>query len=111
MPTEREQRLAENEALFRLANERMAGWTEQHVNEASELYFCECANTDCREKVSLRRGDYERVRSGSRQFVIKPGHELPEVETVLEANDGWAIIEKHPEVTETVEALDPRSDR
>jgi hypothetical protein len=32
------------------------------------------------------------------------------VETVIERNEGWAIVEKVPEVTGTVEALDPRSD-
>lgn len=108
---ERAQRLAENEALFRLANERMAGWDEQHADEEPELYFCECASTDCREKVSLRRADYERVRAESRQFVIRPGHEVPDVETVIERNEDWSIIRKDPEVLDTVESLDPRSDR
>ena len=42
--------------------------------------------------------------------MIIPGHELPDVETVIERNEGWAIVEKVPEVTPTVEALDPRSD-
>jgi hypothetical protein len=35
---------------------------------------------------------------------------LPEVETVIEQNDGWAIIEKAPEVDDIVEESDPRSD-
>jgi hypothetical protein len=106
----RAQRLAENEALFRLANERMAEWKEAHANAVTELYFCECANTDCRQKVELRKKDYERARSDSRQFVIAPGHEMPEVETVLERHEGWELISKDERVQETVEALDPRND-
>ena len=104
----RAERLAANEALFRTANERMAGWEEQHALSHIEAYFCECADTECREKVSLRKADYERVRANSRQFVVVPGHEIEDVEAVIERHDGWAIVEKPPEVSDTVERLDPR---
>jgi hypothetical protein len=33
---------------------------------------------------------------------------VQDVETVIEQNEGWAIIEKAPEVTDIVEARDPR---
>jgi hypothetical protein len=111
MATERKERIAQNEAMFREANERAKAWEERHRLEGEvELYFCECANPECREKVALGEADYERVRSDPRRFVIVPGHELPDVETVIEQDEGWAIIEKAPEVTPTVEALDPRGD-
>ena len=108
MATPREERLAENEALFRAANERMAGWEEQHAENEAELYFCECSNPECREKVRLTRAEYERVRSDSRQFALVPGHEVAEIEIVVEANDGWVLIEKKPNVGEVVEKTDPR---
>ena len=108
MGTPREERLAGNEAMFRLANERMSGWEESHANENAELYFCECADEECREKVALRTEDYESVRADSHRFLIKPGHEVPDIETVIEEHDGWVVIEKAPEVNETVEKLDPR---
>ncbi|HSD25581.1 MAG TPA: hypothetical protein VLB79_14770 [Solirubrobacterales bacterium] len=112
MATDRAERIARNEAMFREANERAKAWEERHGSDAEvELYFCECANPDCREKVGLREADYERVRSDPRRFVIVAGHELPDVETVIERNEGWAIVEKPAEVTSTVEALDPRRDR
>jgi hypothetical protein len=110
MASERAERIARNEAMFRVANERMADWEEQHANDAVEPYFCECSAIECREHVDLRRADYERVRSDSRRFVVLPGHELPDVERVIERHEGWAVIEKAPEVTDTVEALDPRRD-
>jgi hypothetical protein len=110
MATQREERIAKNEAMFREANERAKAWEERHLDSEVELYFCECAKPDCLEKVSLREADYERVRSDPRRFVIVPGHELPDVETVIERNEGWVIIEKAPEVAGTVEALDPRGD-
>ena len=110
MPTPREQRLASNEALFRAANERIADWEERHHSEAGELYLCECADPACREKVELRREEYEAVRSNSRRFFIVPGHEVPDIETVIETHDGWTLIEKDPEVTALVEGLDLRRD-
>jgi hypothetical protein len=108
--TTREERLANNEAMFRFANERMAAWDEVRASEAVELYFCECANPDCQEKVPLHKADYESVRSDSRYFVTVPGHEIRDVETVIEAHDGWSVVEKNPEVTEAVQRTDPRLD-
>ena len=110
MATQREERLAQNEAMFREANERAKTWEERHREVEVELYFCECADPECSEKVGLGKADYERVRSDSRYFVIVPGHELPDVETVIEQDEGWAIIEKAPEVTHAAEALDARGD-
>ena len=104
----REERLALNEALFRAANERMSGWEERHSEEESELYHCECADLDCLDKLALGQADYERVRADSAHFMVVLGHEDPEIETVIEAHEGWAIIEKNPDVQALVERTDPR---
>ena len=106
----REERVANNEAIFRAANERMAGWEERHAASATEIYYCECADIECRDRVELGKADYERIRSNSRHFVIVPGHEVPDIETVIEENDGWSIIEKPDEVADIVEGTDPRRD-
>jgi len=105
----REERLALNEALFRTANERMAGWEERdRADGVVEFFFCECANPDCRQKVRLPGSDYERVRGNSTHFFVVPGHELPDVETVIESHEEWVVIEKDPRVRKIVEATDPR---
>ena len=108
MAGKREERIAENETLFRGANERMRDWEERDRDDATELYFCECADTECKEKVRLRAADYERVRSDSSCFFVVPGHEIPDVETVVESHDGWTVIRKDPDVQEIVEETDPR---
>ena len=109
MATPREERLADNEAMFRIANERMAGWSENEIAGAEkEICFCECADDDCREKISLSKAEYESVRANSRHFLIAKGHEVPDVETVVEDHEEWTVIEKNPEVTSTVTASDPR---
>jgi hypothetical protein len=110
MANSREQRLADNEALFRVANERMASWDEQHADDQHEPYFCECSDTDCTERITLSRAEYEHVRLRSDHFVLKPGHEVPEVEVVVEQGPRWAIVQKNPEVLEQVRRTDPRRD-
>jgi hypothetical protein len=109
MGSPREERLAENEAMFRNANERMSQWEEHRINEAEELYFCECSDDDCREKVRMRKADYEKVRSDSCHFFVVHGHETLDVETVIEDHGDWTVIEKNDAVAETVESLNPRS--
>ena len=107
--TRREERLANNEALFRAANERMADWEEQHAATETELYFCECADPECREKLALTRAHYERIRSHPRHFAVLEGHEILDIETVIHRDEGWVIVEKPAEVEDTIEPLDPRS--
>jgi hypothetical protein len=97
-----------NETLFRTANERMAAWEEIQRPEAAELYYCECADPECRQKVRLRTSDYERIRADPCHFFVVPGHEVPDIETVIDSHDEWIVIEKEPEVREIVEATDPR---
>ncbi len=108
MAGKREETLAHNEAVFRTGNERMAAWEERHRAEDVEAYFCECADLDCRVKVPLSEAEYEKVRSDSCQFVVAPGHEILDVETVVEVHDTWMVVEKDPEVRDIVEATDPR---
>jgi hypothetical protein len=110
MATEREQRIALNESAFRIANERMQSWEERHRDGAHEDYVCECADPDCSERVPLTGPEYEAVRSDPRHFLIVPGHEIPEVETVVAGNERYSVVEKAPAVQTLIERTDPRSD-
>lgn len=108
LASEHEERLALNEALFRTANERAAAWEERQDNDDVEPYHCECGDLECRQKVSLRRSDYERIRSDPCHFFVAPGHEIPDVESVIETHEDWVLIEKDPEVRDIVEVTDQR---
>jgi hypothetical protein len=71
--------------------------------------LCECSETSCVEIVAFTNDEYERVRSRATVFVVVPGHERPEIENVVEANEGFMLVEKVVAVEEIIEA-DPRSD-
>jgi hypothetical protein len=108
MRRERAERIALTEAAFRIANERMAAW-EEVPPDAAELFFCECSSLECRQRVPLTRAAYEAVRARSEWFVIAPGHEVPELEEVVERGGAHWIIEKPPLVSGIVEGTDPRA--
>jgi hypothetical protein len=108
MPTDRERRLALNEAAFRVANERMRDWPERQGDDAPARFYCECAATDCRKHVELTERAYEAVRAQPDLFIVLQGHEIPDVETVVEEADGYYVIEKASNVRPITEATDPR---
>jgi hypothetical protein len=106
--TDRERRLALNEAAFRVANERMRDWPERQGGEAPERFYCECAAIACHEHVLLTGRAYESVRADSSRFVVLPGHEIPDIETVVERHEGYLVIEKNEPARPVAEATDPR---
>ena len=57
-------------------------------------FRCECARLGCNQLIELTVREYEEVRSHPRWFVVLPGHELPDVETVVATRPGYVIVEK-----------------
>jgi hypothetical protein len=110
MPDERAIRLATNEARFRDINERVERDLEPIVETQDELlpFVCECGRPSCTEAIELSIAEYERVRADATRFVVASGHEIEDVEDVVERTDRYAVVRKHPETWEIVEQTDPR---
>ncbi len=88
-------RAAINEALFREVNERIEELhTELEADGSAEQFICECSDSACTERVTVRLDVYERVRANPRQFLLRPGHEERALEHVVERNDGFVVVEK-----------------
>ena len=101
-----DERLAKNEILFRDINERL---DEMSVPwSITTDYLCECSEVACTKIVELTNDEYERVRSRPTVFVVAPGHEQSEIEKVVEANEGFLLVEKVVAVDEIIRE-DPRS--
>jgi hypothetical protein len=97
---------ARNQSLLRDVNERI----NELVGEAwNPEFLCECADTSCLETLELSLGEYEAIRSSPVRFPIKPGHEVPEFERVVEEHGGYVVVEKFGEAAEVATKLDPRS--
>jgi hypothetical protein len=110
MPDERARRLALNESAFRVANERVNGWPERREASEPAPYYCECSDLECREQVMLDLGEYEQLRADPQHFAVVPGHEVPDVETVVESTQRYAVVQKAPDVAALMERTDPRTD-
>ena len=108
MDEELEQLLATNEATFREVNEALerGHWP----GEAGTIAFrCECARLGCTRLIEMTPREYEHVRAHPRRFLVAIGHDLPEVETVVEVHDNYAVVEKRAEAGRMAEVTDPRS--
>jgi hypothetical protein len=107
----REERLARNETLFRAVNENIeeaaaSNQLDDHVFE----FFCECSNIDCNLLLPMTVSEYERVRANPKQFVVAPGHELPEIEVVVTRAEAYEVVIKEGEAAEFAAEHDPRTD-
>jgi hypothetical protein len=115
--TPSERRLAENEVLYRQANERVvknfdsiqaAGEDEGQQAYAKGLasqeinFFCECSDLGCHKRISLTPDEYKNIHRNSSQFVILPGHENPEIEHVINTTDKYSVVEKYMAPPKTV---------
>lgn len=105
---DRERRVIRNETLFREVNERIED-VSREVPESELLEFlCECGEASCGEHIELTRDEYERVRRASVWFAIKPGHEHPDFERVVERHERFSVIEKVGRSAQVAESTDPR---
>ena len=106
--SDRNERLARNEAMFRSVNERVEEIVQPGRDEEID-FLCECGNSRCIEKVTLRRHEYEEIRSDATQFAVVPGHEIPEIEETIQQTDRFFVVRKHHHESAIAEATDPRS--
>ena len=105
----REQRMAQNETLFREVNERIEAAAHQLGPHIPYEFLCECANADCTFKISLPLETYEAVRADGTQFVVLPDHYTPEVEELAIQEEAYWVVRKTGEAGDYVEQMDPRS--
>ena len=110
MEKEIQQRIAANESAFRDVNEAIARgqWPGEQDDPAS--FRCECARFGCNELLKLTPREYEAVRAHPRHFVVLPGHELPEAETVVERRPSYLVVEKIEAAGRAAEEADRRTD-
>jgi hypothetical protein len=101
---DRQRLIAENEAIWRAINEL----DPPEPGRVEDIY-CECGRSGCPARVRVDHATYERVRADADRFFVLPGHELPDVEIVVEEQEGYLIVEKQGPAALVAEATDPRA--
>ena len=110
MTDERARRIGRNEALYRQVNERIED-VNAAFNTLTNVFeiVCECGNLTCMDPLTVSPELYERTRENSTHFLVKRGHEEPDVETVVAEHGDVVIVQKHPGIAEEIAAAtDPR---
>jgi hypothetical protein len=87
---------AENEAVFREANERQAEAVRPLVRDGLVPFICECHDERCFEVLQLTLDEYAAVRERPAYFVVVPDHGHP-AERLVERRDRFDVVEKTDE--------------
>ena len=108
---ERGARVAKNETVFRNVNERIEQLNESlaTVTDTFEV-ICECGDSGCVTQISIATDAYERVRTDANLFIVAPGHEISEIEDIVDRQSVYHVVRKHPGLPARIaEETDPRS--
>jgi hypothetical protein len=110
--SERERRLAGNEAAFRDVNESLRYVAANTIDTVQTMRLvCECGDDACAEFVEVTPAEYEAVRAVPTHFIVLPGHVAGDIERVVSSQERFVVVEKRPgEPAEIARETDPRDD-
>jgi hypothetical protein len=107
--TDREARIAKNEAVAREINEGIAEAMEVMSPEGYVRMLCECGRLDCERVIAISVVEYEEARRDGRRFVIVKEHVIPDVEDIVQETSRFVVVQKREGTpAEVAEATDPR---
>ena len=104
----RDERLAQNEVVFRAVNESIEQQAIRFGGLDSYEFICECASSACFERIALTLAQYEGIRREGTTFFVAPGHEHDEVELVVEKQVTYSVVRKDGAAGIIAEFADPR---
>ena len=107
--TDREARIAKNEAIARDINEGIEEALASVSLEGHVRMLCECGRIECERKVAISVAEYEQTRSDPRRFVVVKEHVIPDVEDVVDDLGRFVVVQKREgTAADVAESLDPR---
>jgi hypothetical protein len=83
-------RIAQTERFFRAVNEEIA----RRDGHGVTLFLCECGNSGCTEALQLTAEALRNLHSEHGLFVVLPSHEIPDVETVVDRQNGYLVVRR-----------------
>jgi hypothetical protein len=104
----RRERAAKNQSLFRQVNEGIENFS---VDGSSLTFVCECMDRGCSERVPMTLEEYENVRADGNRFFVLVGHQVPDVEAVVETSSRYLVVSKRGTGRDMAHEFDPRQDR
>lgn len=87
-----QERAAEAEQAFADLNDAL---TELHANSNWTSFVCECSNPLCTDSIELTASVLARVHESRGHYVVKPGHEVSDVEQTVARVDELLVVRKY----------------
>lgn len=114
-----ERRQIENEMIFRRVNEKVGDDLDvldaEHIeqdnpefitNDDLVLHFkCECSDENCDARIPVKLSIYKKIHENRDAFIIKPKHQVIEIEKVIKTNDTYNVVEKNNSTAEPNDTL------
>ena len=99
--------------MFRAGNERLKTFNEQWFGAVLPRggWVCECADDTCLEHIEMASSEYEAIRQDKHRFFVaaSDAHVWPDVEYVIERNEGYWIVETTGQAQDAVKRADRRA--
>jgi hypothetical protein len=87
----RTERIVQTELFFRAINEEIA----RNDGHGTTQFLCECGNSACTEAIALTADALKHLHADGDLFVVLPGHEISDVETVVDRHNGYLLVRKN----------------
>jgi hypothetical protein len=118
-----EQRLIENEMIFRRANEMVGDNLDEidalHIEDDNPhlirsddmlLHFkCECSDEDCEVRIPIKLSMYQTIHENRDAFIIKLKHQVEAIEKVILTEAEYSVVEKNNSTAEPGKTLNVTS--
>jgi hypothetical protein len=79
------------------------------IEDGAAVFVCECGHLGCSTTIPLSIADYEAVRTNFDRFLVFPGHEIDQVDRVVERHpDHVVVVKREGEARQMVAASDER---
>src|SRR5581483_553184 len=86
-------RAAHNEEIFRGVNDQIEEGAERHRVHSALPFHCECSRLTCAETIELMPPEYDAIAANPLHFIVKPGHQIDELERVTFESDRYVVVE------------------
>jgi hypothetical protein len=89
-------RRVRNEVLFRTVNEKLRSLNAafERFGDETALFVCECSRIGCIEQIELAVETFDGICLRPNNYVVRPGHQAPEVERVVSQEPAYLVVER-----------------
>jgi len=101
--SQRQERAAQNELVFRAVNEQIVKMTDRFRAELADLdIVCECADATCVGTIRIGAEEFAKIERSDGTFLVLPGHEDESVEKVVGRRASYVLVWKEIVASEGV---------